>query len=57
MRDVGLHVTGSAALTYASIFLVSCVLCVVAVNLMARVNVAKIPQDDPRADGPVIEAA
>ena len=57
MRDVGLHVTGSAALTYASIFLVSCVLCVVAINLMARVNVEKFRKMTREQMDLVIEAA
>jgi MFS transporter, BCD family, chlorophyll transporter len=41
IRDAGLHLTGNAALSYSTIFAVSVVMCVVAVNLMARVDIQK----------------
>jgi BCD family chlorophyll transporter-like MFS transporter len=57
MRDVGLHTTGSASFTYACIFLVSTVLCVVSINLMARVNVEKFRKMTREQMGLAIEAA
>jgi BCD family chlorophyll transporter-like MFS transporter len=56
-RDVGLHVTGSASITYAGIFLTSTVLCIVAINLMARVNVEKFRKMTREQMGLAIEAA
>ena len=57
LRDAGLHLTGNAAMTYASIFMVSTVLCVVAINLMAHVNVEKFRKMTREQMDLVIEAA
>jgi BCD family chlorophyll transporter-like MFS transporter len=57
LRDTGLHLTGSAAITYSFIFLISTVLCVVAINLMARVNIEKFRKMTREQMGLAIEAA
>lgn len=57
LRDVGLHATESASITYAFIFLISTVLCVVAINLMARVNVEKFRKLTREQMSLAIEAA
>lgn len=57
MRDAGLVVFGSAPATYALIFGVSVVLCVVALSLMARVNVEKFRKLTREQMGLAIEAA
>lgn len=41
MRDGGIHLTGSAPTAYSLIFALSVVMCVVAINLMARVDVQR----------------
>ncbi len=56
-RDTGLALTGSASFTYALIFMTSCVLCFVAINLMARVNVEKFRTMTREQLGLAIEAA
>ena len=57
MRDAGLMLTGSMTATYAAIFSASMVLCVVAVNLMAHVDVQKFRRMTREQLGLVIEAA
>ena len=57
LRDTGLALTGSAPLTYALIFITSCGLCFVAINLMAHVNVEKFRKMTREQLGLVIEAA
>jgi BCD family chlorophyll transporter-like MFS transporter len=41
MRDVGISLTGNFALSYSAIFAVSVTMCVIAINLMARVDVQR----------------
>jgi BCD family chlorophyll transporter-like MFS transporter len=41
MRDVGISLSGNFALSYSAIFAVSVTMCVIAINLMARVDVQR----------------
>ncbi len=57
IRDAGIALTGNFSLSYASIFMTSTVLCVVAVNLMAKVDVQKFRRMTREQLGLTIEAA
>jgi hypothetical protein len=57
IRDVGIALTGNYEASYASIFCTSIVLCIVAVNLMARVDVQKFRRMTREQLGLTIEAA
>ena len=57
LRDAGLMLTGSATSTYAFIFGSSVILCVVAINLMVRVDVQRFRKMTREQLGLAIEAA
>jgi MFS transporter, BCD family, chlorophyll transporter len=57
IRDAGIALTGNYEASYASIFCTSIVLCIVAVNLMARVDVQKFHRMTREQLGITIEAA
>lgn len=57
LRDAGLSIFGSAPTAYSLIFGISVVLCVVAINLMAKVNVEKFRKMTREQLGLAIEAA
>lgn len=57
IRDAGIALTGSPSLSYATVFCVSIVMCVVAVNLMAKVDVQKFRRMTREQLGLTIEAA